>query len=106
MGLYKNNNFVVRFQGLTAPIMKMTVFWDVAPCSLVKVYRRFRGSCCVHHHRPDDGGSKNLQVAKVLFRMTVFWDFALCSLVEVCRRFGGAYCLHHYRPDDGGSQNI
>jgi hypothetical protein len=21
--------------------MKMTVFWDVTPCSLVKVYRRF-----------------------------------------------------------------
>jgi hypothetical protein len=23
--------------------MKMAVFWDVAPCSLVDVYRRFRG---------------------------------------------------------------
>jgi hypothetical protein len=27
----------------------MTVFWDVAPCSLVEVYRRFRGACCLHH---------------------------------------------------------
>jgi hypothetical protein len=27
---------------------KMTVFWDVAPCSLV-VYRRFRCACCRHH---------------------------------------------------------
>jgi hypothetical protein len=34
----------------------MTVFWDVAPCSLVEVYRSFRGVCC----RPDDGGSKHL----------------------------------------------
>jgi hypothetical protein len=25
------------------------VFWDVAPCSLVEVYRRFRGACCLHH---------------------------------------------------------
>jgi hypothetical protein len=24
--------------------MKMTVFWDVAPCSLVEVYRRLRGA--------------------------------------------------------------
>jgi hypothetical protein len=24
--------------------MKMTVFWDVAPCDLVEVYRRFRGA--------------------------------------------------------------
>jgi hypothetical protein len=29
--------------------MKMTVFWDVAPCSLVEDYRRFRGACCLHH---------------------------------------------------------
>jgi hypothetical protein len=29
--------------------MKMTVFWDVAQCSLVEVYRRFRGACCLHH---------------------------------------------------------
>jgi hypothetical protein len=29
--------------------MKMVVFWVVAPCSLVEVYRRFRGPCCLHH---------------------------------------------------------
>jgi hypothetical protein len=38
----------VRFQVLTAASMKMAVFWVVAPCSLVDVYRR------------DDGGSKYL----------------------------------------------
>jgi hypothetical protein len=36
----------VRFQVLTAASMKMAAFWDVAPCSLVKVYRRFGGACC------------------------------------------------------------
>jgi hypothetical protein len=30
-------------------VMKMTVFWDVAPCSLVEIYRRFRDACCLHH---------------------------------------------------------
>jgi hypothetical protein len=29
--------------------MKMAVFWVVAPCSLVEVYQRFRGPCCLHH---------------------------------------------------------
>jgi hypothetical protein len=29
-------------------LMKMAVFWVVAPCSLVEVYRRFRGACCHH----------------------------------------------------------
>jgi hypothetical protein len=27
----------------------MAVFWVVTPCSLVEVYRRFRGPCCLHH---------------------------------------------------------
>jgi hypothetical protein len=27
----------------------MAVFWVVPPCSLVDVYKRFRGSCCLHH---------------------------------------------------------
>jgi hypothetical protein len=25
--------------------MKITVFWDVTPCSLLDIYRRFRGTC-------------------------------------------------------------
>jgi hypothetical protein len=27
----------------------MAVFWVTAPCSLVEVYQRFRGPCCLHH---------------------------------------------------------
>jgi hypothetical protein len=40
---------LVRHQVLTVLRMKMTVFWDVALCSLVEVYQRFRGACCLHH---------------------------------------------------------
>jgi hypothetical protein len=29
--------------------MKITVTGDVVPCSLVEVYQRFRGACCLHH---------------------------------------------------------
>jgi hypothetical protein len=29
--------------------LKITVFWGVAPCSLVELYRRLRGGCCHHH---------------------------------------------------------
>jgi hypothetical protein len=29
--------------------MLMAVLWVVAPCSLVEVYQRFRGPCCLHH---------------------------------------------------------
>jgi hypothetical protein len=27
--------------------MEMTSFWDIAPCSLEEVDRRFRGACCL-----------------------------------------------------------
>jgi hypothetical protein len=33
------------FRG-SASYLKMTVFWVVAPCSLVEVYWHFRGACC------------------------------------------------------------
>jgi hypothetical protein len=29
--------------------MKITVFWDVALCSLVEIDRCFRGAHCLHH---------------------------------------------------------
>jgi hypothetical protein len=28
---------------------EIAVFWFVAPCSLVEIYQRFRGPCCLHH---------------------------------------------------------
>jgi hypothetical protein len=62
----KYSSYLVRFEVLTAVSMKMAVFWAVAPCSLVEVYRRFTGASCLHHqgclhyHRPVGGGSKHL----------------------------------------------
>jgi hypothetical protein len=46
------DNKSVRYQILTAANMEMNIFWDVAPCCLVNVYRRFSGAVC--SHRPDD----------------------------------------------------
>jgi hypothetical protein len=36
--------------------MKIRAFWNVAPCSLAGIDRRFRGA-----YRPDDGGSQHLK---------------------------------------------
>jgi hypothetical protein len=38
----------------------MAVFWVVAPCSLVEVYRCFRGTHSLHHQGDDNGGIKDL----------------------------------------------
>jgi hypothetical protein len=43
----------VRFKVLTEANMKMAAFWDVAPCSLVEVDRRFRDAHCLHHQMSD-----------------------------------------------------
>jgi hypothetical protein len=58
----RDRKFFVRFQVLTAVGMKLAIFWVVAPCSLVEVYRRLRGAYCLHYQgdRPDDEGSKHL----------------------------------------------
>jgi hypothetical protein len=40
--------------------MLTAVFCVVAPCSLVEIYQRLRGPCCLHHQHPDYGGSKVL----------------------------------------------
>jgi hypothetical protein len=45
--------------------MKMAVLWVVAPCSLVEVYRRFRGVYCLHH-QGYDGGSDVLLIALMM----------------------------------------
>jgi hypothetical protein len=43
------NYFRVGFKVLTPVSTKMAVFWVVAQCSLVEVYQRFKGPCCLHH---------------------------------------------------------
>jgi hypothetical protein len=53
----------VRFQILRAASMKMTTFWDVAPCSLVEqtdVPEASTASIIRVVNHPDDGGSTHL----------------------------------------------
>jgi hypothetical protein len=38
---------------------KMAAFWVVAPCSLVEVYQRFRGPCCLPHP-----GARKMEAAR------------------------------------------
>jgi hypothetical protein len=64
--IFKECEDWVRFQVLTVVGLKMTVFWDIVLCSLVEVYRCFRGVCCLQHN-PDDEGSKHLwNIGKLL----------------------------------------
>jgi hypothetical protein len=44
---------VERSKILMASSMKMKVFWDIAPCSLAGVDRRFSRAYCVHNQGYD-----------------------------------------------------
>jgi hypothetical protein len=46
--LARQSYFFVGFVVLTAVIMKSAIFWDITPCSPLKVNRRFRGTCRLH----------------------------------------------------------
>jgi hypothetical protein len=39
----------VRFEIQAEASIKMAVFWVTALFSLVEVYRRFKGACCLYH---------------------------------------------------------
>jgi hypothetical protein len=45
---------------------KMAVFWVVTSCSLVEIYRRFRGPCCLHHRCPDDAKTNSVTTVQRL----------------------------------------
>jgi hypothetical protein len=38
----------VGFEVLTAVVVKSCIFWDVTPCSPLKLNRRFGGTCRLH----------------------------------------------------------
>jgi hypothetical protein len=53
----------MRLQVLAVVCIKMTVFWVVAPYSLVEFYQHFRRAYRLHYQGNDghnDGGSKHL----------------------------------------------
>jgi hypothetical protein len=59
----------VGFEVLTAVSAKMAVFWVVALCSLVEVYQRFGGPCCLHLQ--GDDGNDLWNIGKLLPDYTV-----------------------------------
>jgi hypothetical protein len=46
---WDDDNLRMRILDLTVPDLK-TTFWDVAPSSVVEVYRRFRGASVEKYH--------------------------------------------------------
>jgi hypothetical protein len=59
----------VRFEVLTTVSTKIRAFWDIAPCRLVGVDRRFTGAFCLHHQAMNDDGVSTHLWKVVLLRV-------------------------------------
>jgi hypothetical protein len=85
-------------QFLSAEIfLKMTVFWFLTPCSLVEIYKHFRGTCCLHHlHTHHHENFKSYLQIFVFEIGIVFSDsckfVACCSVLSVLKWFLYVIC--------------
>jgi hypothetical protein len=53
----------------TTTTLLIAVFWIVAPFSLVHIYQRFRGPCCLHHH-----GAQMMEAARTSETLVNFYQ--------------------------------
>jgi hypothetical protein len=53
----------------------MTNFWDIAPCSLIEVYRRFRGAYYLYHQ-----GDTSSRLQGAIFQKAVIFILALMKI--------------------------
>jgi hypothetical protein len=73
-----------KFEVLTAASKKMAVFCVVAPCRLVNVYQRLRGTCCLHLQGDGNSKDRHLPVGErdklITSIMTVLFNAMLLKL--------------------------
>jgi hypothetical protein len=62
--------------------MKLTVFWDVVPYSLVEAYRRFRGACCLHHQDSEGIISLMMEAASTSETLVNFYQITRRNIPE------------------------
>jgi hypothetical protein len=62
---------LVGIEVLTAVVMKSTIFWDITPCSLLKVNRRFGGTYRLHLQGRRTSRASNLPPAFTLVSCSV-----------------------------------
>jgi hypothetical protein len=59
-------------------VLKMTAFWDVAPCILVEIDRRFRDSNCLHNQAD---GSEAVSTSEPRYTST-YVEYKACRWTE------------------------
>jgi hypothetical protein len=62
--------------------MKITIIWDITLCSLIQVYRRFRGAYYLHHHSDECETSVNYRrnIPKHLTSSVLDFEYENCGV--------------------------
>jgi len=93
-----------RFQVLTATDIKMSIFCDAAPCSLIEIQRYCRGTYCLHHQ------GDNRPVISANFYRSTRRNIPYDSHLHICRceslkcHLVNLYGASTHRSDDTGSK--
>jgi hypothetical protein len=90
---------------LTAVSTKMAVFWVVAPWSLIEVYQRFRGPCCLHHQGDVIGATtqKTAILDVTLFVWIRKCNILIAAMINILRIL--LNCLIKYRLTSPNTEN-
>lgn len=68
--------------------LRLVVFWDVILCSLIKVHKYIRESCCLHPTCPDNRGSRTSEMAVLCTRLLgIISQMTAFSLVTSVRQW-------------------
>jgi hypothetical protein len=83
--LFSINHSVVRFHVPTVANMNLTIFWNVAPYSIVDIYQCLRGAYCLHHQ--DDKSATRftaplMEAVSTSETSVNFYDTTLCDIPE------------------------
>jgi hypothetical protein len=71
--------------------LKMAVFWAVTPCSLVEVYRRFRGACYLHHQGDESGADDSLADGEDVPKIRCGGRISGTIFFRICRALGNDF---------------
>jgi hypothetical protein len=55
----RDRKIFVDLEVVTPVVMNSSVFWHITPCSLLKINKRFGGSCRLHHQSRKKSHSTN-----------------------------------------------
>jgi hypothetical protein len=96
---YWTDTKYVGCQVLAAVVTKTLIFWDITPCSPLKVNQLFGGTCRLHcksrkisqARNQHEAGSKQ---SPAIRKTSLFWDITPCSPLKVNQHFRGTCRLN------------